>query len=97
MIIRILTEGQYRLEGEALATLDRMDDLLLDALEKGDTAGFAAALEACVRLVKERGEKLPDSELVESDLIIPAPDTTLEEARELLVGYPRHLTGEKEP
>ncbi|MGB9791343.1 MAG: PspA-associated protein PspAA [Thermacetogeniaceae bacterium] len=91
MIIRILTEGQYRLEGEALAELDRIDNSLLDALQKGDEAEFLKRLEEVVSFVKKRGEPLPDSELVESDLIIPAPDTTLEEARELFTSYPRDL------
>lgn len=92
MIIRILTEGQYRLEGSALAELDRIDDSLLDALEAGDAGDFSRRLREVVALVKERGVPVPDSELVESDLIIPAPDTTLEEARDLFTSYPRDLT-----
>lgn len=92
MIIRILTEGQYRLEGEAIAELDRIDNSLLDALQKGDEAEFSKRLEEVVSFIKERGKAIPDSELVESDLIIPAPDTTLEEARHLFTSYPRDLT-----
>jgi len=94
VIIRILSEGQYRLGGEALVELDRLDDFLLDAVSAGNEKEFTTRLQEVVELVKNRGTKVPDSELVESDLIIPAPDTSLEEAKELFASYPRHLLGE---
>lgn len=93
MIIRILTEGQYQVEGEALLELDRIDDSLLDAIQAGDEPEFDRCLHRVVELVQSRGKKLPDGELVESELIIPPPDTTLAEARELFASYPRNLTG----
>lgn len=91
MIIRISTEGQYELEGAALAELDRLDDHLLDAIEAGDDEAFTERFGEVLSLVRGRGAKLPDTELAESDLILPAPDTTLEEARELFATYPREL------
>ncbi|MDN5347949.1 MAG: hypothetical protein PWP65_1513 [Clostridia bacterium] len=91
MIIRILTEGQYKLEGEALTELDRLDDNLLDALAEGNPKTFSERFGEVLALVRERGSKIPDTDLVESDLILPAPDTTLEEARELFATYPRNL------
>lgn len=94
MIIRILTEGQYRLEGDALVELDRLDDYLLDAVSAGNEADFHHRLHDVVAVVKEKGEQLPASELVESELILPPSDTTFAEARELFADYPRHLTKE---
>ncbi|MDH7577105.1 MAG: hypothetical protein QHH75_04590 [Bacillota bacterium] len=91
MIVRILTEGQYRLQGDALAELDQLDDFLLDAIEADDEGEFTAHLREVIALVQNKGERVSDTELVESDLIIPAPDTTLEEARELFATYPRNL------
>lgn len=91
MIIRVLSEGQYRVEGEALNELDRLDDRLLDAISNNDEEGFNRYFREVVALIRERGQKLPDAELVESDLILPAPDTTLTEARELFTDYPRDL------
>lgn len=92
MIIRVLTEGQYKLSGGALSELDALDDTLLDAVEAGDESKFTAALHDVVSFVQTNGIKLPDEELVESNLIIPTPDTNLEEARELFTNYPRDLT-----
>ncbi|MBC7324832.1 MAG: hypothetical protein H5T99_05910 [Moorella sp. (in: Bacteria)] len=91
MIIRISTEAQYRLEGEALSALDRLDDRLLDALEAGNREEYERSFREVLALIRGRGSRLPDTELVESDLILPAPDTTFEEARSLFADYPRDL------
>lgn len=91
MLIRILTEGQYRLEGEALVELDRLDDFLLDAVSAENEGLFTERLKEIVALIKSNGVKVPDNELVESELIIPASDTGLEEAKELFSAYPRDL------
>ncbi|MHB1421385.1 MAG: PspA-associated protein PspAA [Bacillota bacterium] len=92
MIVRISTEGQYEMEGQALAELDRLDDNLLDAIELGDHQQFLSCFHDVLALIRGRGSKLPDTELVESDLILPQPETTLEEARELFAAYPRVLS-----
>ncbi|BCV20740.1 PspA-associated protein PspAA [Moorella sp. Hama-1] len=92
MIIRILTEGQYRLEGQALTDLDRLDDSLLDALAAGNRQEYEDNFREVLALIRGRGNRVPDTELVESDLILPAPDTTFEEAKGLFVDYPRQLS-----
>lgn len=92
MIIRILTEGQFSLEGKALTELDAMDDFLLDAISAGDEKQFVSHLKKIVDLVQTKGGKIADEELVESDLVIPAPDISLEEARDLFADYPRDLS-----
>lgn len=90
MIIRILNEGQYKLEGDALMELDRYDDSLLDAIEDGDETAYTARFQEVLNLIR-RQNRIPDSELLESDLILPAPETTLTEARKLFANYPRNL------
>jgi len=92
LIIRILTEGQYRLRGQALSDLDALDDKLLDALEAGNKEEFNDTFREVLALIRGRGIRISDSELAESDLILPAPETTFEEARELFADYPRELT-----
>ena len=92
MIVRIATEGQYELRGPSLAELDEADDALLDALERGDAEAFRRQLERVVHIVRSRGRRLEDGELKESDLVLPPPDITLEEARELFSDYPRQLS-----
>ena|SRR6185312_17301079 len=84
MIARIMTENQYRLTDEDAAALDRMDDPLHEAIKSGDEETFAAELEKVVAFVRERGTVIPVEEVVPSDVIIPAPDMTVAEARQYL-------------
>jgi hypothetical protein len=85
MIIRIATEGQYRASGALLDKLNRIDNQLVEALTNKDESTFQRLLSDMLALVRGQGEPLPVEELVESDLILPAPGTTLEEARSLFL------------
>ena len=86
MIIRITTEGQYNLPGSFVDQLNEIDNQLVEAVEAADRSGFDGLLTQMLALVREHGSPLPVDELVESDLILPTPDTTLEEAQGLFVG-----------
>ncbi|MFF9239204.1 hypothetical protein ACF1AL_10285 [Streptomyces sp. NPDC014801] len=84
MIVRIMGEGQVRLEDSHLAELNKLDDELLAEMENGDGPGFRRTLTALLTKVRELGTPLPDDSLEPSDLILPAAEATLEEVRELL-------------
>ena len=86
MIVRILTEGQYNLPGAYIDDLNAIDNELVDVVEAGDRDAFDATLKRMLDLVRENGAPVPIDELVESDLVLPEPDITLEEAGELFVG-----------
>ena len=84
MIVRIMGEGQVRLADRRLAELSKLDDELLAEMENGDGPGFRRTLQALLDEVRALGEPLPDDSLEPSDLILPSPDATLDEVRELL-------------
>ncbi|CAM5353511.1 hypothetical protein GCM10010378_46350 [Streptomyces viridochromogenes] len=84
MIVRIMGEGQVRLSDSHLPELNKLDDELLAEMEGGDGPGFRRTLTALLAAVRGRGTPLPDDSLEPSDLILPSPDATLEEVRELL-------------
>ncbi|EFE69951.1 MULTISPECIES: PspA-associated protein PspAA [Streptomyces] len=84
MIVRIMGEGQVMLAESRLAELNKLDEELLAEMENGDGPGFRATLHALLAKVHDLGEPLPDDSLEPSDLILPSPDATLEEVRELL-------------
>ncbi|MGN9790850.1 PspA-associated protein PspAA [Streptomyces sp. NPDC054847] len=84
MIVRIMGEGQVEVAESHLAELNKLDDELLAEMESGDGAGFRQTLHALLEKVRELGEPLPDASLEPSELILPAPDATLEEVRDLL-------------
>lgn len=83
MIVRILHEGQYRLSGATAERLRSQDSALVAELGTMEPAAFSAAYREMLALVRGQGEPIPDAEIHESDLILPAADTTLEEARAL--------------
>jgi|tagenome__1003787_1003787.scaffolds.fasta_scaffold20716495_2 hypothetical protein len=85
MIVRILGEGQFDITDETLSELNQLDDQVQAAVEAGDHDLFAQALAALVTGVRTAGKELADDYLGPSDLVIPGPDSTLEEVRELLV------------
>ena len=86
MIIRILTEGQYNLPGAHVDELNEIDNQIVEVVEQENRQEFDRLLKRMLDLVREKGTEVPEDELVESDLILPEPDITLEEAEELFTG-----------
>jgi hypothetical protein len=84
VIVRILGEGQYRLDDAAFAAVSAIDDRVQAAHDAGDAEGFHAALEELAEAVRGKGAALADDEFVGSDAILPGPDTSLAEARDML-------------
>ncbi|MGA4848415.1 PspA-associated protein PspAA [Streptomyces sp. G5(2025)] len=84
MIVRIMGEGQVKLADSHFAELNKLDDELLGEIESGDTAGFRRTLHALLDKVRELGEPLPDDALEPSELILPAPDASLDDVRDML-------------
>ncbi|MFZ4280248.1 PspA-associated protein PspAA [Streptomyces bacillaris] len=84
MIVRIMGEGQVKLADSHFAELNELDDLLLKEMDSGDGPGFRTTLNALLDKVRELGAALPDDSLEPSELILPAPDATLEEVRAML-------------
>ncbi|MEO3973032.1 hypothetical protein [Streptomyces sp. CAU 1734] len=84
MIVRIMGEGQLRLADSHFAELNRLDDELLAEMERGDGPAFRGTLAALLDRVRELGEPLPDDALEPSELILPGPDATLRDVRDML-------------
>lgn len=83
MIVRIAGEGQFRVGSNALDVLDEIDHRLVEAVEGGSSEDFCRLLGEMHEVVHREGKPVPVEEIVESDLVLPPPDTTLEEARHL--------------
>ena len=79
MIVRIATDGQYRLPDGDVERLNALDDDAQEAVDAGDEARFQRVLAQMVELVRSDGEPLDDDELVESEVIIPPPDSPIAE------------------
>jgi hypothetical protein len=86
MIVRLMGEGQYRVDDSLLGRLNELDADVAKAVEAADERALWSGLQALADAVRENGEKLADDDLSPSDAIIPPEDLSLEEARELLSG-----------
>jgi hypothetical protein len=81
VIVRILSEGQFKLADDVQARLNELDNEAVAAVESGDEARFHELFEQMLKIVESDGEPVPDDELVESQVIIPPRDLTFEEAK----------------
>jgi hypothetical protein len=86
VIVRLLTEGQYRVSDEVVKRLNGLDDQATAALDRDDEEELDRHLEEMWALVHEQGEPLGAEEIAPSDVIIPPSDLTLEETRQLFHG-----------
>ncbi|MCZ1010386.1 hypothetical protein SAMN05428945_3468 [Streptomyces sp. 2224.1] len=84
MIVRIMGEGQVKLDDAHFTELNRLDDELLAEMESNDEAGFQRTLDALLDAVRRLGTPLPDDALEPSELILPSADASLEEVRDML-------------
>lgn len=84
MIIRILGEGQFDVPDAELDRLNRLDADVEAAVEAGDETAFGRALAALLDGVRTGGAPHEVDDLVESDLILPPSDVSIDEVRELL-------------
>ena len=81
MIVRISTEGQYEVLENDAETLQELDNQAVAACESGDEARFHETFARLLDFVREHGSPVPEDELGPSDLILPPPDVSLEEAK----------------
>ena len=84
MIVRISGEGQFEVSEDHVSELNRLDDDLTKAVDAGDEAQFKTALEALLTSIRSAGEELPADFIGPSDLVLPSPDATIHEVREVL-------------
>ena len=84
MIVRILGEGQFRVDEAAAVKLTALDKDLDAAVRDDEAAVFSATLRAAVALVRTSGTPLAADEIVTADYILPFSDATVEEVRKLL-------------
>jgi hypothetical protein len=86
MIVRIMGEGQWKLPDDRVAELNEVDDRLEQAVSNSDEDAFRTEFAALLELIRGSGEKLPDDDLHDSDVILPPGDSTLAEMKELISG-----------
>jgi hypothetical protein len=80
VIVRIASEGQFKMPEEAVDRLNALDNQAVAAVEAGDEGQFRDLWGKMLELVRSEGQPVDDDELVGSDVILPPADTTFQEA-----------------
>jgi hypothetical protein len=80
VIVRIATEGQYRVPDGLAEKLNELDNAAVAAVDGDDEDGFHTTFEQMLELVRREGQPLGDDELEDSDVILPPPDLSFVEA-----------------
>ncbi len=86
MIVRIATDHQYRMPDEDAQRLNELDNEAVEAVEAGDEARFHALFGQMLELVRRDGNRLDAGDLEGSDVILPPPDLSFEEAHNEFTG-----------
>jgi hypothetical protein len=81
VIIRISTEGQYELDDSETSDLNELDNAAVAACEGSDEVAFRENYTRLLDFVRSHGHPVEDDHLGGSDLILPPPDVSIEEAR----------------
>ncbi len=81
MIVRIATEGQYELTESDAEVLNELDNQAVAACDGGDEQQFNQAFKELIEFVRKNGQPVPEERLDPSDVIIPPPDVSFQEAR----------------
>jgi hypothetical protein len=84
VIIRILGEGQFDVSDEAVDRLNELDSALEASIDANDDAAFGPALAALLDGVRTAGVPHAADDLVESDLILPPSDASMDDVRGML-------------
>jgi len=86
VIVRIATEGQYRLSDDHAEELNRLDNAAVDAVEAGNETTFREVFDQMIEMVRRDGTLVDGDDLSSSDVIIPPSDLSMEEAQEEFSG-----------
>jgi hypothetical protein len=81
VIVRISTEGQYELSEDDVEALNELDNQAVAACDSEDEAKFQDTFKQLLDFVRSKGQPVADDVLEGSDVILPPPDVSLEEAK----------------
>jgi hypothetical protein len=81
VIVRISNEGQYDVSDEDAAGLNELDNQAVASCQASDEQAFHDVFGRLLDYVRTKGRPVPDDELYGSDIILPPPDVSLEEAK----------------
>jgi hypothetical protein len=87
-IVRIMGEGQFVVDDKALKKLNDIDNSLVQLVsnDRSDDAEFKRRLIELVSIVEQNGKQLDPKQIIQSDIILPSADLSIDEAKKLFKG-----------
>jgi len=89
IIVRIMGQGQFRINEDTIKRINEIDDAIVQILQnesKADDQEYRAKVAEIVQTIKSKSQKLEDKELIESDIIVPDTDISIDEAKKVFQG-----------
>jgi hypothetical protein len=80
VIVRIMGEGQYRLDDDCVQRVNELDNTIVRAVDADDEDAFHVAFEEMLDIIRSEGRPVSDNDIEASDVIVPPPDTSMAEA-----------------
>jgi len=87
-IVRIMGHGQFSVGTKILQRLNEIDDLLVQLVntDRPDDNEFKKHLLELTTIVEKNGRQLDSKEIIQSDIILPSADLSIDEAKRLFMG-----------
>ena len=88
-IVRIMGQGQFLVNNQILKKLNQIDSQLVKLVSDErfpDHAEFRKLLLELTQIVQGNGKPLDPREIIQSDIILPSTDLSIEEAKKLFIG-----------
>jgi PspAA-like protein len=87
-IVRIMGQGQFTVDNSTLKRLSELDDSIVQLVSKdrSDDTEFRNRLTELTRIVESKGKPLDPKEIIQSDIILPSTDLSVDEAKKLFMG-----------
>ena len=87
-IVRIMGQGQFTVDNKALRELSRIDNSIVQLVsnDRPDDTEFKKRLTQLTKIVEMTGKPLNPKEIIQSDIILPSVDLSIDEAKKLFKG-----------
>ena len=92
LIVRLAGHGQFKVKKDTVHRLNSIDDKIVELLKseitdsKTKEGQLQKNLNEILNLITKEGKPLDDKEIVNSDLIIPHPGLSVQEAEKIFKG-----------
>jgi hypothetical protein len=91
-VVRVAGHGQFKVNQSTMDKINEIDNEIVDILKKDTDNSMVAKnqfrnkIEEMVNLITREGKPLDDKEIIQSDIIVPSEDLSVEEAKDMFKG-----------